>query len=237
MGLTDYPMQTKHIERNGTDTAGVIGLHRVSMSDIRSPKARQLEREIVAFLEKEGAKIREARREVGRCMAIGDALGERQAREIREAMKRTKHRTLSQMYDGLRDISLVHDVTVKNIIPTAGRAVIARWIIGDNTYDADDGANYGSLGTSSTAPANGDTTLTTETYRKARSSEARSSNVATLSNFYTATEVTGTFEEAGWHIDGTASANSGQLLSHFLTTTTGKTNQQTLTVESVLTIL
>jgi len=130
----------------------------------------------------------------------------------------------------------VRQLEVHNIIPTAGRSVIARWITGDNTYSGDDGANYGSLGTSSTAVANGDTQLTAETYRKATSSVARSNNIAYLSNFYTATEVTGTFEEAGWHISGTALANTGQLLSHFLTTSIAKSSVESLVVESSLTI-
>lgn len=136
----------------------------------------------------------------------------------------------------LRIHSEFREKVVENIIPTAGRTVIAQWIVGDNTNDADNGANYGSLGTDNTTPANGDTTLGTETYRKATSSGNNSSNVALLSNFYSAAEVTGTFEEAGWHIDGTASADTGQLLSHFLIGTTVKSAAETLTVESTLTI-
>ncbi len=136
----------------------------------------------------------------------------------------------------LRKNCFRREFVVENIIPTAGRAVIARWIVGDDTYLADTGTNYGSLGTSATAPTNGDTQLTAETYRKATSSGTSASNISYLSNFYTAAEVSGTFEEAGWHIVGTGAANSGQLLSHFLTGAISKAVTETLTVESTLTI-
>lgn len=145
-----------------------------------------------------------------------------------------RYGVLFELYRELERLFCVKQFEVHNIIPTAGRTVIAQRITGTNTYTLN--VNYGSLGTSATAPANGDTQLTTETYRKAISSRTNSNNIAYLSNFYTATEVTGTFEEAGWHIDGTASANTGQLLSHFLTTTTTKSSVQTLTVESTITV-
>jgi hypothetical protein len=227
-----------------TEGAGIKGWHRLSLCDIRHPLARKLEKEIVAFSEDQERRIKATyalflaaslRLNAGE---VSSTIQEekKRLRAILRAQKDEKHRFLAQLYENLRDLTLTFDTYVPNIIPTAGRAVIAQWITGDNTYDADDGANYGSLGTSSTSPANGDTQLTAESYRKATSSVAQASNVATLSNFYTATEVTGTFEEAGWHIAGTATANTGQLLSHFLTGTIVKSSTETLTVESELTI-
>jgi hypothetical protein len=213
---------------------GIDGRHKLTLCDIRHPQAKRLESEIVHFIKSEDQKISEATRNFHFAKAT-----DRDASNILKflkTLKTKKHNTLNEMYDALRLISCTHFVEVHNIIPTAGRSVIAQWITGDNTYDAANGANYGSLGTDNTAPANGDTTLGTETYRKATSSVAQSNNVATLSNFYTATEVTGTFEEAGWHIDGGAGADTGQLLSHFLTGTTVKSATETLTVQSVLTI-
>jgi hypothetical protein len=147
-----------------------------------------------------------------------------------------RHEILQDLYKSMQALTIVNQVEVHNIIPTVGRSVIALWIIGDNTYDAAVGTNYGTLGDDNTAPVNGDTTLGNETYRKATSSATSANNIAYLSNFYTATEVTGTIEEAGWHIDGTGAADSGQLLSHFLTTSITKAATETLTVESTLTI-
>jgi hypothetical protein len=143
---------------------------------------------------------------------------------------------LRQCYDELHRLFMVDQVVVKNILPTAGRSVVAQWITGDATFDADAGANFGSLGTDNTAPADGDTQLGAETFRKATSSAATASNVAFLSNFYTATEVTGTFQEAAWHIDGTGTANTGEILSHFLTGSIVKSATETLTIESQITV-
>lgn len=225
---------------------GIDGWHTLSVCDVLNPKAKLLENEIVMFGDESMAEIRQKKGFWHRLMAdltLGKVRNKKTILEQIESltddiekMRQKRHETLAQMYRAMRDVSLVQFAEVHNIIPTAGRSVIARWIIGDNTYSGDDGVNYGSLGTSNTAPANGDTQLTTETYRKATSSTARSNNVATLSNFYTATEVTGTFEEAGWHISGGAGANTGQLLSHFLTTTITKAATETLVVESVITI-
>lgn len=184
---------------------GIKGLHKFSICESTSKKAKEIEAQI-----------------------------DRVLRTI--STPQARHLILNRLFKDLQKACLVNQFVVENIIPTVGRAVIAQWITGDNTYDADNGANYGSLGTDNTAPDNGDTTLTTETYRKATSSAATANNVAYLSNFYTATEVTGTFEEAGWHIDGGAGADTGQLLSHFLTGTIVKANTETLTVESTLTI-
>lgn len=219
--------------------------HLLSLCDIRHPLAVKLEKQIESVAKQYHRGIHRAKQDRYRLLARlpyqeqWSSIQEQEVSLLTEVIRDLRlrcHRELGQLYRTLRDVSLVKQFEVNNIIPTAGRAVIAQWITGDNTYDADTGANYGSLGTSSTAPANGDTQLTAESYRKATSSVATASNVAYLSNFYTASEVTGTFEEAGWHIDGTASANTGQLLSHFLTGTVTKAATETLTVESTLTI-
>lgn len=238
-------MDNKAVHTDKKPEAHVLERHRLSVCDIRHPQAVQIQREILIEGERQERIIDRARRDRYLLLAKLPPVGERTDADIEGVqllslviadLKDKKHRLMTQLYQALRDLTAVNVVEVNNIIPTAGRSVIARWIIGDNTYDADLGANYGSLGTSNTAVANGDTQLTAETYRKARSSESQVTNVATLSNFYSAGEVTGTFEEAGWHIAGTATANSGQLLSHFLTGTTVKASDETLTVESTLTI-
>jgi len=222
----------------------VVGLHRLSVCDARHSAAVLLERDIVSFSGSINLKIESIWQNIMGLLSLRGLkydnqdmnveIGEQRA--FLRQLKAEKHRTLLGMYRELRDISLVRTVSVHNIIPTAGRSVLAMWITGDNTYDANNGANFGSLGTSAAAPANGDTQLGTETYRKATSSVAQASNVALLSNFYTAAEVSGTFEECGWHIGGTGAANSGELLSHFLTGGIAKAATETLTVESTITV-
>lgn len=126
----------------------------------------------------------------------------------------------------------LREVLVKNITTTAGRNVLARRLSGNTTYTGI--VNYTALGTSNTAPAVSDTQLGTETYRKALSSGTYASNIAYLETFFTASEVSGTFQEYGNFIDGSGTANSGQLFNRFIQTVT-KSITETLNVQSTVT--
>lgn len=123
-------------------------------------------------------------------------------------------------------------VYAENLTTDVGRSALMARLSGTTTYTGT--VNYGALGTSSTSPVVGNTTLGAETYRKALSSGTFLSNVAYLENFYTTTEVTGTFQEYGFFIDGTGSANTGQLWNRF-TSTVVKSNVETLNVQSTIT--
>lgn len=101
-----------------------------------------------------------------------------------------------------------------NLCPTVGRAVIAQRLGGDTTYTGT--VNYLALGSGTTTPTNGDTTLATESYRSAITSQTVVNNIAYLSVFIAAGTATATHYEAGLFIDGTASADTGQLLSRVL---------------------
>lgn len=225
------------------ESAKGVGIHTWSLCDARHPAVKKIQGDILKVISIYDERIKSLKFKMFHVKQLllrrisDDLVKERQALalEINETSNK-KFFLLRDMYAHMRALSLVQQQTVHNILPTAGRAVVAQWITGDNTYDAANGANYGSLGTDNSAVANGDTTLGTETYRKATSSQAAASNVAYLSNFYTAAEVTGTFEECGWHIDGTGSADTGQLFSHFLTGSIVKSATETLTVESQITI-
>ena len=124
-------------------------------------------------------------------------------------------------------------IVVPNLIPTVGRSVLAQRLANTTTYTGI--INKVALGTGNTAPANGDTQLGTETYRNNAASLTYADNIAYITGFFTATEVSGTFAEAGLFIDGTASANTGQLFSRVLVAVT-KTTLQTLTIDWQLTI-
>lgn len=106
---------------------------------------------------------------------------------------------------------LAHQLVVHNKVVDRGTEMLARIVSGDTTYTGI--INYCALGTATTAGAAGDTQLTTETYRKLKSSSTFASNQAFVSTFFTATETSGTFGEVGHFIDGTATANSGRLFS------------------------
>jgi hypothetical protein len=122
----------------------------------------------------------------------------------------------------------VREKVVKNLITTAGRSVLAQRLANTTTYTGI--INYGILGTSATAVANGDTQLGTEVFRKVVASASYTSNVAFIDFFYTKADTNGTYQEFGTAIDGTASANTGQLFTHALTGGWTKSSSESMTV-------
>lgn len=124
-------------------------------------------------------------------------------------------------------------IVIDNLIPTIGRSAFAKRLCGDTTYTGT--VNYVLLGTGSTAPANSDTQLTTETYRRLIFSATPVNNIAYITGVFTAAEVSGTFAEVGLVIDGTGTVNTGQLYSHALAAIT-KSAIQTLTIDWVVTL-
>lgn len=127
---------------------------------------------------------------------------------------------------------MVSRYEVCNLVPTVGRSVLAARLAGTLTYSGT--VNKVALGSGSTAPANGDTQLTTESYRNTILSATYASNIAYLTGFFTAAETNGTYAEVGLFIDGTGTVNTGQLFSHALASIT-KSAIQTLTIDWVVT--
>lgn len=119
-----------------------------------------------------------------------------------------RYRELMKAY---HDKAKVAEYEFDNLIPTVGRSVIAQRLAGTTTYTGT--INYIAVGTGNAAPANGDTTLDTETYRMAPSSQTYTNNIAYLSAFIPAGTATNTLYEGGMFIDGTGSADTGQLFS------------------------
>jgi len=122
----------------------------------------------------------------------------------------------------------------QNLVPTVGRTMIANNLT-DPTPDDDPLVSHVALGTGTTAPANGDTTLETETFRNAVASRTNGNNIAYITGFFDSTEVTGTFREAGIFVNGSGAADSGILLSRVAINIT-KSNTETLTIDWTLTI-
>ena len=151
---------------------------------------------------------------------------------IREYV-RTKN---AAILDELRAAGIVQDhLAAHNLVTTIGRNVLARLLAGDTTYSGQ--INYGALGSSSTTPNNSDTQLGTEVYRKIFASHTTDgNNVAYVDFFYAATDTNGTYNEFGNFIDGTASANTGQIFSHILTGGWTKTNLQSLFISCQYTL-
>lgn len=159
-------------------------------------------------------------------------------REIQEHIKRpwtaTHRETYLSMVAELKRLFQVREYAVENLIATVGRAVIAQRLANDTTYTGI--INYGALGSGSTTPANGDTTLTTEVFRKTVASASDTNNIAFIDFFYSKADTNGTYEEFGTFIDGTGSADTGQLFTHVLTGSWVKTSSESMTVSCQYTV-
>lgn len=122
---------------------------------------------------------------------------------------------------------------VENVTVTIGRSVLAQRLASVNTYSGN--VSHTAIGTDNSAPTIGDVKLGSESYRKALSSGTYLNNVAYLETFYSATEVSGSFEEYGKFIDGSAAADSGQLFNRF-TKSESKSLLESLNVNSEITL-
>lgn len=120
-----------------------------------------------------------------------------------------------------------------NLITTAGRQMLADNLT-NSSPDNTPRINWVSLGSGTTAPANGDTALETFTYANAIASETNSANIAYFTGFFDATETTGTYKEAGLFADST-DGTDGILFSHVAIDIT-KSATETLTVDWTVTL-
>lgn len=195
------------------DDIGVKGVHVISVCSVTDKRAFNLE----CLLEG----VRRKREEL---MKTGRATAE-QLFALHEEYKLY----LKQLHDGF----LVRQVTVENITTTAGRSVLMARLSGTLTNTGT--VNYGALGTGSSTPIIGQTQLDAEVYRKGLSSGTFAANVAYLENFYTSTEVNGSFNEYCFNIDATATVNSGVMFNRFTQAVT-KSALETLNVSSSITL-
>ncbi len=146
------------------------------------------------------------------------------------------HSTYVRLRDAYHAKAKVAEHVFDNLVPTVGRSVLAQRLAGTLTYTGT--INYAAVGSATTTPTNGDTQLGTEVYRQTITSGTFVNNIAYLSCFIAQGSATGTHNEGGLFIDGTGSANSGQLFSHVLFTPAivkGALNSLTLDVTLTLT--
>lgn len=139
----------------------------------------------------------------------------------------------NQLIESLKRF-MTKEMVINNLVTTVGRSVLAQRLAGTTTYTGI--INYGALGSSATAVANGDTQLGTEVFRKTVASASYTTNVAFIDFFYTKADTNGTYQEFGTFIDGTGSANSGQIFTHALTGGWVKTSSESMTVSCQYTI-
>lgn len=191
------------------DGVKIKGLHIISLCSVKTDKARELE-----ALIQDNALERE--------FWVGKA-----PTKLYELWKEYRY-----YVDLLHKLCKVREYVIENITTTEGRNVFARILSGNTTYTGV--VSHCALGTDNTAPAITDTQLIAETYRKALSSGTFATNISYLETFFTAAEVTGTFEEYGFFIDGSGAANSGQIFNRFIQSIT-KSVTETMNVQSTVT--
>jgi len=128
----------------------------------------------------------------------------------------------------------IYENTVTNLVVSSGKNLAADLLLDQETT----GLTYHAIGTNSTAPALGNTTLGAEAARKAWTIRSRSANTITLEVFYLASEATHNIAEAGVFGGATASAtaNSGKLFSRYLQAYNNSAGLVDLTFEYVLEI-
>lgn len=139
----------------------------------------------------------------------------------------------------LRSLFGEMELVQPNVFCTAARSAIAKRMAGTLTYSGT--INYGALGTSTTSPGASDTQLGAEVYRDTVSSvdiSNAANAIIILSFFYSSNSFTNAnVNEFGTVIDGTASANTGQLGTHVaFASTINKTNTKSLTVDAQYTL-
>lgn len=120
------------------------------------------------------------------------------------------------------------EIVLKNQVVLTGRAVLTRILGGDFTYTGE--INYGALGTASTAINDSQTQLATEVKRKLYASRTRSNDQLNIDFYYSKADTNGTYQEFGTFIDGTSSANTGQMWNRVLTGGWTKSSSEAMTV-------
>lgn len=208
-------------------SGGLTGIHTCSIYATKDGKANQLEREIENIIaqsrtnpEVDNLMIEYIRTKDVRFLQQANALIEKQ----NAAINAQYNDALSE----LERIAKIREYTRKNKIATAGRAAVVGRLVNITTYTGI--INYGTLGTDATAFSNAQTQLVAETFRKVAASSSQTTKTGFIDFFYSKADTNGTYQEFGTVIDGTASANTGQLFTRMLTGGWTKSSSESMTV-------
>lgn len=122
-----------------------------------------------------------------------------------------------------------------NLIVSTGKEIIAEFLGTTSPSITTLSPNFCAVGTGTNAPAAGDTALQAETARTIVASKSHANNIAYLTGFFGATDVSGTLREVGLFIDATATSGSGILFNRVSINIT-KAITETLTIDFVITV-
>lgn len=208
-------------------SGSLTGIHVCSIYDTRGEKADRLERDIEAILNCDRT-VPEADRLMIEYIHTKDVRFLQQANAL---IEKNNARIRSEHMDAISElerIAKVREYTRRNKIATAGRAAVVGRLVNITTYTGI--INYGTLGTSSTAFSNAQTQLVAEVFRKVAASSSQTTKTGFIDFFYSKADTNGTYQEFGTVIDGTASANTGQLFTRMLTGGWTKSSSESMTV-------
>lgn len=180
----------------------LVGIHTFRCYDMSSEEAQTIEEKIL------------------KCIEMRDLFISAEEKEV--------YRGVYTKLVGQLKKFMTKEKVVKNLITTVGRSVLMQRLANTTTYTGI--INYGALGSSATAVANSDTQLGTEVFRKVVASASYTTNVAFIDFFYAKADTNGTYQEFGTFIDGTGSANTGQIFTHALTGGWTKSSSESMTV-------
>lgn len=128
----------------------------------------------------------------------------------------------------LNKLCPVRQYEATNLVVGDGREVLAMLLAGETDYTGE--ITRGALGTDDTEPDASDSKLGAEVARKGFGTRNRSGTTIDLDFYYSKSDTDGTYEEFGLFIDGTDTADSGQLFSRLLTGGWTKTSIEAMTV-------
>lgn len=227
---------SKNIEVKSREKTGLVGIYRFTKAALEKPEHFALndkiteKRDAIASLSKI---ISESREPKGLFRYFKNIQNNKHLRELLLKQKELRLE-MGILINQLHRICKTEIVEYKNLIPTVGRTMIANNLT-DPTPTNDMVVNKAELGSSTTAPTNGDTALITPVYRNDIASLTNAANVAYITAFFNAVETSGTYREAGIYSDGTGSLGDGILVSRVAINVT-KTVLETLTIDWQLTI-
>lgn len=127
-------------------------------------------------------------------------------------------------------------ITIKNkISKVAGFSIVAKFLVGQGSAYTG-GINKALFGDGSGTTSENDTQLFHEIFRNDEASRSAIGNQVLLTAFIDTTEFSGDITEFGNCINGTATADTGELWSHIAGFLWTKDNSSTLTVSQLYTI-
>jgi hypothetical protein len=145
---------------------------------------------------------------------------------------------LHNLIELLKESCMTEQYVTHNLVVTSGLTAITKGMTTNLASLDEIEVNYTSVGSGTTAPVAGNTTLGTEVARKAVTSLNYSTGTAYIGQFWDYTEANGTHYEGGTFINATATANSGTLFNRvLLESPTGitKTSADLLTINYQIT--